>query len=119
LILIFILAAVDVCVCTGLTIKFVPEQTVFRESEPIHHAVPVPPKVLGALLETKEVKKVLGSARELQSENPSQLFRATPVRLGGPEEVDLVVEGISPVSGADNTWFWIVCSAESAPTIIL
>jgi hypothetical protein len=118
-IFILILAAAEFCVCTGQTIKSIPEQTVFRESEPIHHAVPLPPKVLEALLETKEVKEVLGSARGQQGENPSQLFRATQIRLAGPDEVDLVVEGISPVSGADNTWFWIVSSADNAPTIIL
>lgn len=95
------------------------EQTVFHEYEPFQHDVPLPPKVLHALLRTKEAKEALESAREDQRNNPSQLFQAAEVHLRGLDEVDLVVQGFPPVSGADNTWFWIVLSARSTPKIAL
>jgi hypothetical protein len=93
------------------------EQLVFREDEPFDHAVSLPPEVLRALLETKEVKDSLRTAKR-QPGNPSQLFRAAEVHLGGLDEVDLVIEGISSLtSGADNSWFWIALSAHNAPRV--
>ena len=93
------------------------EQLVFREDEPFEHAVSLPPEVLRALLETKEVKESLRTAKQ-QPSNPSQLFRAAEIHLGGLDEVDLVIQGISPLtSGGDNSWFWVVLSAHSAPKV--
>jgi len=93
------------------------EQLVFREDEPFEHAVSLPPEVLRALLETKEVKESLRTAKQ-QPGNPSQLFRAAEIHLGGLDEIDLVIQGISPLtSGGDNSWFWVVLSAHRAPKV--
>ena len=106
--LILILAAVEVCVCTG--------QTVFPESEPIHHAVPLPPKVLGALLETKEVNEVLGSAREQQT-HLNSFARRRFVSVARRESTSLSRE--SRRMGRRQHLVWILSSAENAPRIIL
>jgi hypothetical protein len=93
------------------------EQLIFREDEPFEHTVSLPPEVLRALLETKEVKESLRTAKQ-QPANPSQLFSAAEIHLGGLDEVDLIIQGISPLtSGGDNRWFWIVLSAHNAPRV--
>src|SRR5271165_3925409 len=113
------LAAVGVFVAQGQKAKPVHEQTVFREDKPFQHTVPLPPSVLQVLLQTEEIEEALNYASQEQQDNPAQLFRAAELRLGGPDEVDLVVVGTSPFSGADNSWFWVVNSARSAPRVVL
>ena len=95
------------------------EQTVFHEDEEFQHPVPLPSKALEALLRTKEVKNALEFASKEQRDDPSGLFQAAEVHLRGLNEVDLVVEGFPPVSGADNTWFWVVVSPHTAPRVVL
>ncbi len=80
----------------GQETKPVREQTVFRESEEFQRPVPLPPKVLAALLRTKEVKKALESASKNQRDNPSELFQAAEVHLKDLDEVALIVEGFPP-----------------------
>src|SRR5208283_2666829 len=80
---------------------------------------PLAPSVLRVLLHTKEIEEALDSENDEQQDNPAQLFRAGETHLGGTDDVDLVVVGISPLSGADNSWFWVVSSARSAPRVVL
>jgi len=95
------------------------EQTLFRESEPFQHAVPLPQNVLQVLLRTREVKESLDSASAEQKSNLSQLFLATEVHLSGLDKIDFIVRGITPVTGADNDWFWVVNHLPSAPRVVL
>jgi hypothetical protein len=116
-----VMLATGVSVAKGQESQHAREQTVFRESEPFQHTVSLPAKVLHALLQTKEVKEALLDFAKKDDEqiNPSKLFQAAEVHLRGPEEADLVVKGFPPVSGVDNSWFWIVLSPQSTPKIIL
>lgn len=95
------------------------EQRVFSEEYPIRDSVALSPDVLRALLQDKTVKLGFESATTLQRQHPEQLFRAAKVRLGPPNEIDLVVSGIYPMSGADNDWFWIVRSVAQDPKVLL
>jgi hypothetical protein len=95
------------------------EQTTFSEHEPIRHAVPLSADVLKVLLKTKEAKMGLESPYRSKQSDPAQLFRAAEVHLSGPDEVDLVVSGKFPMSGADNEWFWVVRSAVKNPKVVL
>jgi hypothetical protein len=95
------------------------EQTFFTESEGFDRAVPLPPKVLQALLRRKEIKDALVGANKEQRDNPSKLFEAATVHLRSPAEVDLIVRGNQPASGGDNTWFWVVILAEGeSPRVV-
>jgi len=113
------LGIVGILACKPQTANTTREQTVFFESQPFQHAVPLPQSVLRELLRTKEVKESLDSASPEHKSNPSQLFVASEVHLSGPDEIDLIVRGIPPVSGADNDWFWIVNDLPSAPRVVL
>jgi len=116
---VFVLVAVGVLVAQGQNAKFADEQAVFREDEPFQRTVPLPPNVLQVLLQTKEIKEALASENGQQKDNPAHLFRAGEVHLSASDDVDLVVVGTSPLSGADNSWFWVVSSARLAPRVVL
>jgi len=95
------------------------EQVNFSEAEPIQHPVPLPPAVLKALLRRAEVKGNLGQTTNEERNNPAQMFQAAEVHLHNPDEVDLVVEGNGAMSGADNSWFWVVLSSRKDPQVVL
>ena len=84
------------------------EQTFFSEEQPIRNPVPVSSSLLKLLLSTKEVKEGLELAPDSLKRDPATLFQISEIHLGRPDEVDLVVMGIPPMRGADNTWFWVV-----------
>jgi hypothetical protein len=49
----------------------------------------------------------------------SELLQAKAICLTGTSADDLVVKGDSPMTGADNDWFWIVLHAHSHPKAVL
>lgn len=93
-------------------------QRAFSENEPIKHPVAVPPRVIRLLMKTKEAAIARSYGRDFP-DDPSELFQAAEIHLARPDQVDLVVIGEDPMSGADNTWFWLVRSAYTKPRIIL
>jgi len=95
------------------------EQTVFGGEEPLKHAVSLSPAVLKVLLNTQAGRVGLQSAKDSERRHPERLFQAAEVHLGGPEETDLVVVGQAPMSGADNTWFWVVRPAHTRAQVVL
>lgn len=97
----------------------VSEQMSFSEDAPVQHPVALSPEVLKALFETEEARQVLNFASDAAQDDPARLFRATEVHLGRPGEVDLVVVGVPPMSGADAGWFWVVRSTRSGPKVVL
>ena len=115
----FAVAAAGILPAQGQKAGSTHEQTYFSEDERLQRPVPLPPDVLNVLLKTDEVKDNLGSASPSQRSNPSSLFRAAEVHLHAPDVIDFVVIGRSPMSGADNTWFWIVRSARGKPQVVL
>jgi len=48
--------------------------------------------------------------KDFNREEFAELFKAIKIHLGGSKELDYVVFGAIPMSGADNTWYWIVRS---------
>lgn len=97
----------------------VSEQMSFSEDAPVEHPVALSPEVLKALFETEEARQVLNFASDRAQDDPARLFRAAEVHLGRPGEIDLVVIGVPPMSGADAGWFWVVRSPRSEPKVVL
>jgi len=95
------------------------EQTRFVEGDPLQQAVGLSANVLKVLLETEEGKQGLAFANDSQQKNAARLFQAREIHLSGPDEVDLIVVGIPPMTGADNGWFWLVRSANKNPQVVL
>ena len=75
--------------------------------------------MLKVVLSDKNVKQALPWATDEERANPEKLFNAAELHLHASDELDLLVVGKPPVSGADNTWFWIIRSADTAPKIVL
>jgi hypothetical protein len=97
------------------------EQLYFSEDDPagaLRNQEPLPAEVLKILLQQKEVRDGLRSASPAEQDNPAKLFRASRVHLSGLKETDWVVMGVGPMSGADNSWFWLVRSQEGGATVV-
>jgi hypothetical protein len=82
------------------------------------HPVPLPNNVLDVLRATKEAKEMQNQLKDYDREDFARLFKAIEIDLGNPEEIDYVVMGESPMSGADAPWFWIVRYDQSHPKVI-
>ena len=94
------------------------EQTFFPEFDKFADPAPVPLKVRQVLIQRKEIANALSYVRK--PPDPSQYFEATTVHLHGATDADLLVRGVVPISGADNSWYWIVLPPQSdAPTVAL
>jgi len=97
------------------------EQLYFSEDDPagkLRNPEPLPPEVLKVLLQQKDVRDELPLASPSEQASPAQLFHASRVHLSQLKEIDWVVTGVGPMSGADNTWYWIVRSQEGGPTVV-
>lgn len=99
------------------------EQTSFCPDSPsddLRKPTPLPTVVVTALMETKEGREARRLARnEGKRLNPSHLFRGMKVRLSDSPDVFFLVIGDSPMSGADNTWFWVVRQSDRGASILL
>jgi hypothetical protein len=105
------------------------DSAVFSEDDNrFNHSVRIPTPVIDALLATPEVKEIANgepkfarekSLSELNRNQISQLFSAVEVHLSDAKDADFVVLGHFPLSGADNSWFWVIRSPMSHPKIIL
>jgi hypothetical protein len=113
---VFLVLIVGFLTAPGQSAQRAPEQTIFSDEHPIQHPVPLSRDVLAALLKTENARGVVDGSH---TDKPAELFRAAEVHLGDPDEVDLIVTGVPPMSGADNDWFWIVRSARKNPNVIL
>lgn len=95
------------------------EQSIFNENNPILRPVSLPPGALKALLQRKEVRDNLREMADPDRNNVAQFFTAAEAHLGDGNQTDLVVVGKFPMSGADNTWFWVIRSARKEPSAVL
>jgi hypothetical protein len=114
----FVLLTLATCAGQAQRTDSAREQTSFSETSPIQHPVPLPPDVLKLLLRRPEVMQNWAEITDAEKKNPAHLFTAAEIDLGTSGDVDLIVEGGSLMSGADNEWFWIVRSAHKNPSSI-
>ena len=95
------------------------EQLAFLSQDSFTASAPLPQDVLKILLRQPLVRDSMERASHKDKRNPAQLFRAIQVHLINPNDIDLFIVGIAPISGADNGWFWIVRAARRNPRIVL
>jgi hypothetical protein len=103
----------------GQVSKPVVEQARFSKTSRIEHAIALPPDVLKLLLSTREGKEGMARASDVQKQNPAQMFRAAEIHLRATDELDLMIEGISPMAKGDHDWFWIVRTEGRKPRLVL
>jgi hypothetical protein len=100
------------------------EQSTFCEEGASENDVlrptPLPPIVLETIMNTAEGKEahelLSGEGKEL---DPETVLKGTNVHLTDSHLHFFLVMGLPPMSGADNTWFWIVRLSENKATILL
>jgi hypothetical protein len=84
--------------------------------KPVH----LPAAIVTAIMNTKEGKDALESSRAENTELvPERLLTGTTAKLSDSRELVFVVVGSSPLSGADNTGFWIVQQSGKNARILL
>ena len=82
--------------------------------------VPLPKVVLTSVMNTKEGREAREDARKKGRElDPEKILMGAKVHLTDSPEVFFFVMGSYPMSGADNTWFWIVRQSGKSATILL
>lgn len=95
-----------------------------ERQETLSDSQPVPPEVATAILASMkqtsnrlrpaDVQNLLGTAPL------DQWFTGVPIPLGNEKETDLLVWGRQIwLTGADNTWYWIVRSRPGQPIVLL
>ena len=107
--------------CTAQASK---RQTAFCEEgapdDMLLKPVSTPRYVLNAVMNSKEARQVRAEAREKGSElNPEELLRGTIIKLSNDQAKTYLVMGADPLSGADNTWFWIVRTSGRQASVLL
>lgn len=99
--------------------KPVSERTIFGDAESFKNSVHLSENVLNLLLAGNEAEYARQLSLEKPDEDRNKYFSAVEVHLSGPNEVDYVLEGMPPLNGADNAWFWVVLSARTHPKVVL
>jgi hypothetical protein len=72
--------------------------------------------VVSAILKTKDAKESFDYLEPSERYHVSSLFKGLTVHLRSQSQQDMVVRGNPPMTGGDNTWFWIVTSVNHNPT---
>jgi hypothetical protein len=79
---------------------------------------PVPTDIVALLMDGPAGKQALDNSSGSEVPDPAEMFKGSEIHLSVSEDVVLVVIGSAPMSGADNTWFWVVGSVGSKPKIL-
>jgi hypothetical protein len=70
-------------------------------------------------LKTDTGKEGVADLDEIHRKDVDRLFKGRELKLGPQGEKDLVVIGEGSMSGADNTWFWLVRVLPSHAQVVL
>ena len=73
------------------------------------------PAIVSAILVTDAAHQELEDADPSERARIPTLLKGLAVHLASQRQKDMLVRGDFPMSGGDNTWFWIITSAESSP----
>ncbi len=79
---------------------------------------PIPKEVIDAVMRSEGGKE----ARAFPSGtalNPEKLLRGTPLQLSNDGTTAFLLMGSIPLSGVDNTWFWIVRESGYKASVLL
>jgi hypothetical protein len=89
------------------------------EQDPCFDKAPSPPpSVVASILATKEASETFADMEPTDRANVPNLFKSMMVHLRSQHQGDMIVRGDPPMSGADNTWFWIVTSIDNHPSAV-
>jgi hypothetical protein len=83
------------------------------------HPIRLPKQVLDALLRDVHTSYAQDWSKDHPKGDLNQFFVATTAHIAQSDEVDWVVEGQAPLTGADCNWFWIVRDEPAGPRVVL
>ena len=82
--------------------------------------ISIPRYLLNAVMNSEEARQSRAEAREKGTKlNPEELLRGTIIKLSNDQAKTYLVMGTDPLSGADNTWFWIVRTSGRQASVLL
>ena len=79
-------------------------------------APPPPALVVGEILASKEVRST-EEGKPLSITEASTLLHSLVLHLNGPAQKDMLVMGEPPLTGGDNTWYWVVTAVDKKPAV--
>jgi hypothetical protein len=82
------------------------------------NGISVSPAVVAAILKTDKAQDSFPEVEAGNLSRVSKLLRGISVHLRNQRQRDMIVRGDSPMSGGDNTWFWIVTSIDGRPSAL-
>jgi hypothetical protein len=91
----------------------------YEPNDPFKHAHPPTNDELDALLRTREARDAADQLKKLNREQLRNIFSVVRIYIADLDEIDDLVLGSGPLSGADNDWFWIVRRAGGHAEVIL
>jgi hypothetical protein len=119
----YILVLAFSIICLTSTAQTPKEQTTFcaedwPQDKQLKPAT-LPGTVLEALTNTKDVRELQGATLDGRRIEIASLFKGAKVDLSSAHVKTFLVMGGFLMSGADNTWFWIVKDSGQKATILL
>ena len=92
------------------------QRTIEGDEDPcFDNATSISPLVTASILGTAEAKETFENMELAERAGVSKLWKGLTVHLRNQQQIDMIVRGDFPMSGGDNTWFWIVTSADNHP----
>jgi len=96
-----------------------PNDNDFYYEECFEPSIPIPDEVVAEIIKTEEGKSGFDSLSPDKRQHLGSYFSARVISLGTKGERDLIVMGKGPMTGADNSWFWIVRQGPQSPNVVL
>ncbi len=115
------LAVANPTACIKCNAQTPREQTSFCADEGVLLATPPPQTVVTAIMNSREARQATLDASTKPTEvDLAKLLKGTTVHLSNSPSRFFVVMGSElPLSGVDNTWFWIVQETGQNATVLL
>lgn len=94
-------------------------ESYYEGEGPFAHCVQPPDNVIAALSKRPEVADALEGSGGNHPGNLNRFFCAARIQLSDKAGKDYLISGLSPLTGADAGWFWIVSSSPHHPRVLL
>lgn len=80
--------------------------------------ITISPSVIASIFKTDKARDSFPEIEAGDLSPVSKLLKGITVHLRDERQSDVIVRGDFPMSGGDNTWFWIVTAIDSRPSAL-
>ena len=82
------------------------------------NGISVSPAVVASILRADKAKDSFPELEGGDLSRVSKMLKGIAIHLRNQQQRDMIVRGIPPLSGGDNTWFWVVTSIDGRPSAL-